>query len=191
MTIRTPDPLFDDDESVGLLEDSTFPRSIYYIVGNEFCERFSFYGMKAILPIYLTAKLGFGEDRATTLIHTFNFAAYFFTILGAWLADSGGAKGKYQTILWLSGVYAIGSSILAISSAIPSVATLGMTVGLTLLAMGTGGIKPCVSSFGGDQFEPSQREQIARFFSLFYFAINAGSVLSMLITPILRQDLHW
>jgi solute carrier family 15 (oligopeptide transporter), member 1 len=60
---------------------------------------------------------------------------------------------------------------------------------LLLIAMGTGGIKPCVSAFGGDQFKiPQQIKQLATFFSLFYMAINAGSLISTFITPILRED---
>lgn len=64
-------------------------------------------------------------------------------------------------------------------------------IGLLLIAIGTGGIKPCVSAFGGDQFKiPEQAKQLATFFSLFYLAINAGSLISTTITPILREDVH-
>ncbi|KAG8452048.1 hypothetical protein GDO86_004007 [Hymenochirus boettgeri] len=59
-------------------------------------------------------------------------------------------------------------------------------IGLLLIALGTGGIKPCVSAFGGDQFEENQDKQRSRFFSIFYLSINAGSLLSTIITPILR-----
>lgn len=62
-------------------------------------------------------------------------------------------------------------------------------IGLLLIAIGSGGIKPCVAAFGGDQFKlPEQVKQMATFFSLFYFAINSGSFISTSITPILRQD---
>lgn len=64
-------------------------------------------------------------------------------------------------------------------------------LGLLLIATGTGGIKPCVSSFGGDQFVvPQQELQLQQFFSIFYFSINIGSMLGTLISPILRQDVH-
>lgn len=57
-----------------------------------------------------------------------------------------------------------------------------------MIAVGTGGIKPCVSSFGGDQFVlPQQERELQRFFSVFYFSINAGSVISSFLTPMLRQ----
>lgn len=64
-------------------------------------------------------------------------------------------------------------------------------IGLTLVAIGAGGIKSCVAAFGGDQFKlPEQVEQLARFFSIFYFSINLGSFISSLITPILRDDVN-
>lgn len=64
-------------------------------------------------------------------------------------------------------------------------------VGLVLIAVGTGGIKPCVSAFGGDQFQlPEQAIELAKFFSLFYFAINAGSMISTTLTPVLRADVQ-
>lgn len=59
------------------------------------------------------------------------------------------------------------------------------------MAIGAGGIKPCVSAFGGDQFMlPQQELQLATFFSLFYFSINAGSLISTFLTPVLRNDVH-
>ena len=64
-------------------------------------------------------------------------------------------------------------------------------IGLALIAIGTGGIKPCVSAFGGDQFKlPEQERQLQTFFSVFYFSINAGSLISTALTPILRQDVQ-
>lgn len=64
-------------------------------------------------------------------------------------------------------------------------------LGLFFIALGSGGIKPCVAAFGGDQFKlPEQAKQVATFFSLFYFSINAGSLISSSITPILRQDVN-
>ena len=116
---------------------------------------------------------------------------YFFPVLGAMLADS--LLGKFRTILYVSMIYALGNIVLAMSATpplkFPSI-TFSM-IGLLLIALGTGGIKPCVSAFGGDQFKlPQQAAQLAMFFSMFYFSINAGSLISTLITPILREDVH-
>ena len=77
-----------------LLCKNAFPSSIYYIVGNEFCERFSYYGMKAILILYLTRVLTFGDNTATAVFHSFSMLCYFTPLFGAMMAD--GWLGKYR-----------------------------------------------------------------------------------------------
>ncbi|NXQ47434.1 S15A1 protein, partial [Catharus fuscescens] len=172
-----------------------FPLSIFFIVINEFCERFSYYGMKAVLTLYFTRFLRWEDNFATALYHTFVALCYLTPILGAIIADSW--LGKFKTILYLSIVYAIGQAVLSVGSIseltggsannlAPNIA-LSM-IGLILIALGTGGIKPCVSAFGGDQFEEDQERQRGTFFSLFYLSINAGSLLSTLITPTIRAS---
>lgn len=115
---------------------------------------------------------------------------YAFTLVGAILGDK--IWGKFKTIAILATMYAFGFLILSVTSIpniMPSWAPLwsGMAVGLSLIAFGTGGIKPCVSAFGGDQLDPvTQARELASFFALFYFSVNCGSVLSMVITPLIR-----
>nr|CAD7264421.1 unnamed protein product [Timema shepardi] len=167
-----------------------YPRSVFFIISNEFCERFSYYGMRTILVIYLRNILLYNDNDATVLYHTFTMFCYFFPLLGAMLADS--LLGKFRTILYLSVVYAIGNVVISVASATGAIDIPGreLTIlGLLLIALGTGGIKPCVSAFGGDQFVmPQQERQLQTFFSLFYFSINSGSLISTFLTPILRQD---
>ena len=79
-----------------LLCKNGFPSSIYYIVGNEFCERFSYYGMKAILILYLTRVLALGDNTATAVFHSFSMLCYFTPLFGAMLAD--GWLGKYRWV---------------------------------------------------------------------------------------------
>lgn len=176
-----------------------YPLSIFFIVINEFCERFSYYGMRAVLVLYFTYFLKWDDNLATAIYHTFVALCYLTPILGAIVADSW--LGKFKTIVSLSIVYTVGQVVLSISSirdmmdhdhdgepdhiAIPVVLSM---VGLVLIAFGTGGIKPCVAAFGGDQFEEHQEKQRSRFFSIFYLSINAGSLLSTIITPILRGE---
>lgn len=116
---------------------------------------------------------------------------YFLCVFGAIISDSW--LGKFKTILYLSLVYICGSVLLTLGAIEPlnlPVETFTI-LGLALIALGSGGIKPCVSAFGGDQFKvPEQVKQITSFFSLFYFAINAGSLISTTVTPILREDVH-
>ncbi|XP_001653236.2 peptide transporter family 1 [Aedes aegypti] len=168
-----------------------YPKSIFFIISNEFSERFNYYGMRTVLALYLTQKLNYDDDSATVIYHVFTSLAYFFPLMGAILADS--FLGKFKTILYLSIVYCIGSTLIAMG-AIPPLnlpATSMTVIGLLFIAVGSGGIKPCVSAFGGDQFKlPEQAVQLAKFFSLFYFAINAGSLISTTLTPILREDIH-
>uniref|UniRef100_A0A4W3HGI2 Solute carrier family 15 member 1b n=1 Tax=Callorhinchus milii TaxID=7868 RepID=A0A4W3HGI2_CALMI len=167
---------------------------------NEFCERFSYYGMRAVLVLYFRYFLRWDEDQATAIYHAFVALCYFTPILGAIIADSW--LGKFKTIIYLSIVYAIGQLVMSIGAIAdltdkgipdgkPDSLTLHVALsatGLLLIALGTGGIKPCVSSFGGDQFEEHQENQRKRFFSIFYLSINAGSLISTIITPVLRSQ---
>lgn len=145
----------------------------------------------AILVLYMTRKLSLSNDAATLIYHANQMMSYFMCIVGAILSDS--LLGRFSTILYLSIVYAIGGLVLAISAVpngpLPAEATL--YIGLFLISIGSGGIKPCVSAFGGDQFKlPEQAIQLTMFFSLFYCSVNAGALLSSAFTPILREDVH-
>lgn len=162
-----------------------YPKSIIFIIGNEFCERFSYYGMKAILVLYFRYIMEYTDNSATQAYHIFSMACYFTPVLGAIIADS--FLGKFWTILSISIVYAAGNVLLSFAS-IQGTAALTF-LGLGLIALGTGGIKPCVSAFGGDQFDQEkQQTELQKFFSWFYVSINAGSLISTFLTPILRQD---
>ncbi|KAM6222311.1 solute carrier family 15 member 2 isoform 2-T2 [Rhynchocyon petersi] len=170
---------------------SNYPLSIAFIVVNEFCERFSYYGMKAVLTLYFLYFLHWNEDTATSVYHAFSSLCYFTPILGAAIADSW--LGKFKTIIYLSLVYVLGHVIKSLG-AIPILGEQTLhrvlaVIGLSLIALGTGGIKPCVAAFGGDQFEEQHAEERTRYFSVFYLSINAGSLISTFITPMLRGDI--
>ncbi|XP_018358081.1 PREDICTED: solute carrier family 15 member 1-like isoform X2 [Trachymyrmex cornetzi] len=165
-----------------------YPKSVFFIISNEFCERFSYYGMRTVLSLYLFNMLGYSESTSTIIYHVFSSLVYFFPLIGAIISDSW--LGKFNTIFYLSIIYSLGQVILSLSAATP----IGLPakefsiLGLVLIALGTGGIKPCVSAFGGDQFVlPQQEKQLAMFFSLFYFSINTGSLISTILTPVIRK----
>src|SRR6266513_1264004 len=132
---------------------STMPPGVPYIIGNEAAERFSFYGMRSILIIFMTHYLvtsagtpdHMSDAEARQNFALFVSAVYFLPILGAILAE--GFIGKYQTIFWLSIVYCFGHFALALNDT-----RLGLLIGLGLIAFGSGGIKPCVSANVGNQF---------------------------------------
>uniref|UniRef100_A0A8D0JQ68 Solute carrier family 15 member 2 n=1 Tax=Sus scrofa TaxID=9823 RepID=A0A8D0JQ68_PIG len=171
---------------------SNYPLSIAFIVVNEFCERFSYYGMKAVLTLYFLYFLHWSEDTSTSVYHAFSSLCYFTPILGAAIADSW--LGKFKTIIYLSLVYVLGHVIKSLG-ALPilgghMIHTILSMVGLSLIALGTGGIKPCVAAFGGDQFEEKHAEERTRYFSVFYLSINAGSLISTFVTPMLRGDVQ-
>ncbi|KAH8342849.1 hypothetical protein KR059_000884, partial [Drosophila kikkawai] len=176
-------------EAEGQQKKLPYPKSVFFIISNEFCERFNYYGMRTVLVLYLSRVLGYSDDLATVVFHIFTMFVYFLCVFGAIISDSW--LGKFKTILYLSMVYICGSVLLTLGAIGPlnlPVETFTM-LGLALIALGSGGIKPCVSAFGGDQFKvPEQVKQITSFFSLFYFSINAGSLISTTVTPILRED---
>ncbi|KAL4709266.1 hypothetical protein ACJJTC_013326 [Scirpophaga incertulas] len=139
-----------------------YPTIVMFIILTEFCERFSYSGMRAFLTLYLRSKLGYSDDGATETYHVFSTFVYLFPIVGGIVADN--YLGKYR------------------------VCTL---LGLFMITIGTGGIKPCVTAFGGDQFRlPEQEKHLAVYFSILYFNICAGSLIAKTISPILRSEVH-
>ena len=160
------------------------PRQIAYIIGNEGCERFSFYGMRNILTVFLVTSLlqylpeSEREGAAKDVFHSFVIGVYFFPLLGGWLADR--FLGKYNTILWLSLVYCLGHLCLAIFESNRA----GFYTGLCLIALGSGGIKPCVAAFVGDQFDQTNKHRAKVVFDSFYWIINFGSFFASLLMPI-------
>ena len=169
------------------LKIKKLPKGIPYIISNEAAERFSFYGMKGILVIYMTQYLflttgeaNISEQNAKGYFHLFTSAVYFFPIFGALISDI--FFGKYKTIIALSLIYCLGHLVLAID---PSI--LGLSLGLMFISIGSGGIKPCVSAHLGDQFSKTNSSFISRAYSWFYIAINLGAFTSTLITPYLLK----
>jgi POT family proton-dependent oligopeptide transporter len=156
--------------------DNKFPNQIKYIVGNEACERYSYYGMRSILTVFMIQVLLFQEAEATSTYHLFAGACYLFPVLGAFISDR--ILGKYKTILYLSLVYCAGHAVLSIWET-----KMGLYAGLALIAFGSGGIKPCVSAHVGDQFKANQQHLLKKVYELFYFMINFGSFFSTLVTP--------
>ncbi|XP_048809816.1 solute carrier family 15 member 2 isoform X7 [Lagopus muta] len=146
--------------------------------------------MRAVLTLYFISFFHWDENLSTAVYHAFSALCYFTPVIGAIMADSW--LGKYKTIIYLSIVYVVGHLIKSVG-AIPSLGNQAVhvvlsMVGLFLIALGTGGIKPCVSAFGGDQFEEEHTSERSKFFSVFYLSINAGSLISTFVTPVLRGD---
>jgi len=169
-----------------------WPPQIKFIIGNEACERYSFYGMKGILAGYITGEvlrggLGHTKDTATMWIHLFIMANYFMPLLGAYVSDR--LWGRYKTILWISLFYCAGHGVLALSDLTTNQETRTWMLwgGLALIAFGAGGIKPCVSAFMGDQFQEGKSRLYEKAYATFYFTINFGSFFSFLTIPFIAK----
>ena len=171
------------------IKTDKMPPGIPFIIGNEAAERFNFYGLKAILVIYMTKYLvdasgalaPMSENDANKWYHLFVGLNYTFPVAGAIIADA--FWGKYRTVFWISMIYCAGGLALA---AIHT--RMGLALGLGLIALGAGGIKPCVASNVGDQFGPSNQHLVSKAFGWFYFAINFGSFFSIWFVP---KFLEW
>lgn len=165
------------------------PPGVPYIIWNEAAERFSFYGMKTILVVFMTQYLmGRGgvqdtmtDETAKFWFHLFVAAVYFTPFLGALISDA--FLGKYRTIMSLSLVYCGGHFALALDET-----RVGLAIGLCLIALGAGGIKPCVSANVGDQFGKANAHLLPKIFSWFYWSINLGAYLSTMLTPWLLKQ---
>ncbi|MGE8289824.1 MAG: MFS transporter, partial [Stenotrophomonas sp.] len=166
------------------------PRQIPYIIGNEGCERFSFYGMRNILVQFLITSTLLQHIldadaralEAKDLMHTFMIGVYFFPLLGGWVADR--FFGKYNTILSFSLIYCLGHAFLAVFED----SRMGFFAGLGLIAFGAGGIKPLVASFVGDQFDQSNKHLAKKVFDAFYWIINFGSLFASLSMPLFLKN---
>jgi POT family proton-dependent oligopeptide transporter len=170
-------------------EPSTrMPPGIPFIVANEFAERFSFYGMSAILVVFMTQYLKnpagqldvMSDKDADIWFHNFTSFVYFTPIIGALIADH--LWGKYNTIIWVSLLYCLGHGVLAMGET-----RTHLIVGLTLIGMGAGGIKPCVSAHVGDQFSQTNEHLLSKVYNWFYFSINLGAFISQMSIPYLRE----
>jgi POT family proton-dependent oligopeptide transporter len=179
-----------DDSAALPTRDSPprLPRQIPYIIATEACERFSFYGMRNILTPFLVgsllADLPEGAARAGAakeVFHTFVIGVYFFPLFGGWVGDR--LFGKYRTVFWLSLVYVLGHACLALFES----QRVGFFSGLALIAIGSGGIKPLVSSFVGDQFTRRDKHLAKLVFDAFYWTVNFGSFFASLLMPIVLR----
>lgn len=163
------------------------PKSVPFIIGNEFAERFSFYGMRSIIAVFLvhqfynTLPEVTANAKANAINHAFSTLVYFTPLLGAILADW--FFGKYKVILIGSIIYTVGHFILSMfDTSMP-----GFLTGLVVIAFSAGAIKSCVSANVGDQFDHKNKHLMSSIYGWFYFSINAGSMISLLLIPLIYE----
>ncbi len=166
------------------------PWALAHIFGVEMWERFSFYGMQAILLIYMYYSVtegGLGIDRgiATGIVGAYGGTVYLSTILGAWVADR--LLGSERVLFFSAIVIMLGHIALAL---LPGVWGLG--AGLVLVAVGSGGLKANATSVVGALYGPGDTRRDGGF-SLFYLGINLGAFLGPIVTGALQSTVgfHW
>lgn len=188
-TKTTPQVAVDHSAEVGASSahgaevSTTHPTGFWFFFWGELAERCSYYGMRAILALYMADQLGFEEHTADMAMHAFIAACYLLTLVGGWVADK--FLGKYWTIVSFSIPYILGHVILGVES-VPFLITA-----LALLAMGTGVTKPNISTLMGmtyDQQRPGQEKLRSDAFAMFYGAINIGAAVSTFAMPWIRKN---
>ncbi len=161
------------------------PAALYFIFWGEFAERSCYYGMRAILALYMTTYLLIPEADATSYYSWFKMACYLLPLLGGVIADRW--LGKYWTIVGFAVPYVLGQCLLTFGDRDTLLFALG------LLAFGSGVIKPNISSLLGmtyDQKRPGNINLRFAAFQYFYFAINIGALVSMLALPLVRDSIQ-
>ena len=166
------------------------PWALAHVFGVEMWERFSFYGMQGILLIYLyysttQGGLGLPETVAAGIVGAYGGSVYLSTILGAWIADR--ILGSERVLFYSAIVIMAGHIALAL---LPGF--LGVTVGLILVALGSGGLKANATSVVGTLYTADDPRRDAGF-SLFYLGINLGAFFGPLLTGLLQTTMgfHW
>jgi proton-dependent oligopeptide transporter, POT family len=166
------------------------PRGLNTLFFTELWERFSYYGMRAILILYMTSSaasggLGMSAAQAAPIYGLYTAGVYFTAIPGGWIADR--LLGLQRSVLAGAILIALGHYCLALNS-MPM-----FYAGLVLIVMGTGLLKPNISSIVGQLYRPDDPRRDAGF-SIFYMGINLGAWISPLIVGFLAQDprfLRW
>ncbi|XP_051212529.1 protein NRT1/ PTR FAMILY 8.2-like [Lolium perenne] len=180
-------------------------RACPFILANECCERLAYYGMSSNLVNYMIDRLHQGNAAAATNVNNWSGTCYVMPLLGAFIADS--YLGRFRTIAAFMTLYIAGLVLLTMSAAVPGMKppecadchpTKGQNAAffaaLYLIAVGTGGIKPCVSSFGADQFDdadPREMRSKSSFFNWFYMSINVGALVASSVLVWLQMNVGW
>ncbi|KAK4801742.1 hypothetical protein SAY86_022229 [Trapa natans] len=181
-------------------------KACRFILGNECCERLAYYGMSTNLVNFLQKRMNQGNVTASNNVTNWSGTCYITPLIGAFLADS--YMGRYWTIACFSIIYVLGMTLLTLSASVPGLKpkceddkcypTTGNVaicfVALYMIALGTGGIKPCVSSFGADQFDETdeaEKKKKSSFFNWFYLSINVGALIASSVLVWIQMNVGW
>jgi POT family proton-dependent oligopeptide transporter len=163
------------------------PRGLSTLFFTEMWERFSYYGMRALLILFMTATvanggLGFPTSKAGAIYGLYTSMVFLLSLPGGWLADR--IIGLRRAVLWGGVVIALGH----FSMAIPSLTTFYL--GLALIVLGTGMLKPNISTLVGTLYSENDVRRDAGF-SIYYMGINIGALISPLVCGYLGENINW
>ncbi|XBI50992.1 hypothetical protein VPH35_033585 [Triticum aestivum] len=176
-------------------------RACFFILGVQFSECLAFFAISKNLVTYLTSVLHESNIDAARNVSTWFGTTFFTPLIGAFLADT--YWGRYKTLVVFLSVYIVGMLVLTVSTTLPwmiqssnhsEIHRITVYVGLYLTALGNGGIKPCTSTFGADQFDitdPTERVKKGSFFNWFYFLNTIGSLLSTTVIVWVQDNVGW
>lgn len=165
----------------------SFMRVASFILVNEFCERLAFYGILSNLVLFLGSRLHLLDEQADSVALIFSGTCYLTPLLGGWFADA--QWGRFKTIMVFICIYILGMALLSFSTLHEFTSAPLVYIALLLIATGTGGIKPNVSSFGADQFPEDDETDRQRFFAWFYWMINCGALLAFSVVAYVQQNI--
>ena len=170
------------------------PKGLFLLFGTEMWERFGYYGMRALLVLYLIASVqdgGFGwtNQEALRLYGFFTMAVYLTPVIGGWLADN--FIGQRKAIIWGGLVFSLGYFTLGIpKSMIVGMEETVFYIGLALIIIGNGLFKANVSSLVGDLYEDGDHRRDGAF-TIFYMGINLGAFLAPITVGVLGETVNW
>lgn len=170
------------------------PKGLFLLFGTEMWERFGYYGMRALLVLYLVASVqdgGFGwtPAEALSLYGTFTMAVYLTPVLGGWLADN--YIGQRKAILFGGVIFSLGYFTLGVpKSMIVGMEETVFYIGLTLIIIGNGLFKANVSSLVGDLYEEGDHRRDGAF-TIFYMGINLGAFLAPISVGVIGEQINW
>ena len=183
---------------IGTMSDTTtaggaqwfgHPRGLSTLFFTEMWERFSYYGMRALLVLFMTEQVGVANGglgmtvvTATAIYALYTFSVYVLALPGGWIADR--LIGQRRAVLVGGVIIAAGHYTLAV----PALSTFYL--GLILVVLGTGLLKPNVSAIVADLYPEGGARRDAGF-SIFYMGINIGALLGTTVCPFLGEKISW
>ncbi|MDR2627212.1 MAG: peptide MFS transporter [Dysgonamonadaceae bacterium] len=163
------------------------PKGLYMLFMVEMWERFNYYGMRAILSLFMISTvIGFEKSGASQIYGWFTALVYLTPVLGGYIADN--FIGKRRSVVIGSIVMALGQFTLASYELIP--ARLALLLGLVLIIVGNGFFKPNISSIVGELYEENDSRR-DRAFTIFYMGINLGALIAPFVCGYLGQGIAW